>query len=251
MESWRTSEPTSTSLSGACASDPTWSTSWKAGQLGHRDWFETGLVATYPKSPSQSCGKRIDRVPKRMAWSTMLWVVDWTSGHVEKEVMGILWVVTGNNVKWIVVEQLKRKLDVEERQIWSAELDDVDERNASCVVEGSVQERWDACPDGTSGIWIEMIWRPDGVGIELHVVQVEGHDAVVLVVVKDCVVVRGVDGVVVSMGHGMKQGPEEVHESSLVVDKEWTSPVGDMVWRLEVATGAVVVELELVEEALM
>ena len=49
----------------------------------------------------------------------------------------------------------------------------------------------------------------------------------------------------------MKQGPEEVRESSLVVDKEWTSPVGGMVWRLEVATGAVVVELELVEEALM
>ena len=96
-----------------------------------------------------------------------------------------------------------------------------------------------------------MIWRPDGVEIELHVVQVVRHDAVVLVVVKDCVVVRDVDGVGVSMGHGMKQGPEEVHESSLVVDKEWTSPVGDMVWRLEVATGAVVVELELVEEALM
>ena len=125
-----------------------------------------------------------------------MWVVDWTSGHVEKEVMAIWWVVTGNNVKWIVVEQLKRKLDVEERQIWSAELDDVDERNASCVVEGSVQERWDVCPDGTSGIWIERIWRPDGVEIELHVVQGVGHDAVVLVVVKDCVVVRDVDGVV-------------------------------------------------------
>ena len=34
---------------------------------------------------------------------------------------------------------VKRKLDVEEGQIWSAELDDVDERNASCVVEDSVQ----------------------------------------------------------------------------------------------------------------
>ena len=139
VESWRTSEPTSMSLSGACVSDPTWSTNWKAGQLGHLDWVETGLVATYPKSPSQSGGKGIDRVPKRMAWSTMLWVVDWMSGHVEKEVMAILWVVTGNNVKWIVIERLK-KLDVEERQIWSAELDDVDERNASCVVEDSVQE---------------------------------------------------------------------------------------------------------------
>ena len=53
--------------------------------------------------------------------------------------MAIWWVVTGNSVKWNVIEQLKRRLDVEERQIWSAELDDVDERNASCVVEDSVQ----------------------------------------------------------------------------------------------------------------
>ena len=67
-------------------------------------------------------------------------MVDWTSGRVEMVVKAILWVVTGNNVKWIVAEQLKRKLDVEGRQIWSAELDDVDERSASCVVEGSVQE---------------------------------------------------------------------------------------------------------------
>ena len=67
-------------------------------------------------------------------------MVDWTSGRVEMVVKAILWVVTGNNVKWIVAEQLKRKLDVEGRQIWSAELDDVDERSAPCVVEGSVQE---------------------------------------------------------------------------------------------------------------
>ena len=49
----------------------------------------------------------------------------------------------------------------------------------------------------------------------------------------------------------MKLGPEEVHKGSVVVDKEWTPPVGGMVWRLEVATDALVVELELVEEALM
>ena len=70
----------------------------------------------------------------------MWWVVDWTCGQVEMVVKAILWVVAGNTVKWIVAEQLKRKLDVEGRQIWSAELDDVDERSASCVVEGSVQE---------------------------------------------------------------------------------------------------------------
>ena len=49
----------------------------------------------------------------------------------------------------------------------------------------------------------------------------------------------------------MKLGPEEVHKGSVVVDKEWTPPVGGKVWRLEVATDALVVELELVEEALM
>ena len=42
-------------------------------------------------------------------------------------------------MRWNGVEQLTRRLGVEERQIWSAELDDVDERNASCVVEDSVQ----------------------------------------------------------------------------------------------------------------
>ena len=104
---------------------------WKTGQLGHLDWVEMGLVATYPKSPSQSCGKRIDRDFQRMAWSTMLWVVDLRGGHLEREVMAIWWVVTGNNVRWTAVEQLTRRLDVEERQIWSAELDDVDEKNAS------------------------------------------------------------------------------------------------------------------------
>ena len=74
------------------------------------------------------------------------------------------------------------------------------------------------------------------------------HDAVVLVVLKGCV---DVEDVVVSLGDGMKLGPEEVHKGSVVVDKEWTPPVGGKVWQLEVATGSVVVELELVKEALM
>ena len=89
-----------------------------------------------------------------------------------------------------------------------------------------------------------MIWRPDGDENDLHVVQDVGPDVDWLVVVKDCVVVRDVEVLVVSMGPGLKQGPEEVHESSLVVGQAWTSPVGDMVWQLEVAMGAVVVELE-------
>ena len=47
--------------------------------------------------------------------------------------------MTGNNVGWNGDEQWTRRLDVEERRIWNAELDDVDERHASCVVEDSVR----------------------------------------------------------------------------------------------------------------
>ena len=77
----------------------------------------------YPKSPSQSCGRRIDRDPTMMAWSTTLWEVDLMSAPLERRLMAIWWVVTGNNVRWTGVEQLTRRLAVEERQIWSAELD--------------------------------------------------------------------------------------------------------------------------------
>ena len=142
----------------------------------------------------------------------------------------IWWVSTGNNVRWIAVGQWKRKLDVEERQMRSAELDDVDERIASYEVEGSGREKWDVCPVGRSGIWTGRIVRPGVFDIELHVVvEVVGHDADVVVGVKDCVVVRDDDGEVVSLGRERRQGPEEVHESSFVVDMDWTSPVGDLV----------------------
>ena len=60
---------------------------------------------------------------------------------------------TGNNVKWSAIELWKMRLDVEERQMKNAELDDVDEKNASCDVEGSGLERWGVCPD--DGIEIE------------------------------------------------------------------------------------------------
>ena len=50
----------------------------------------------------------------------------------------------------------------------------------------------------------------------------------------------------------MKLGPEEVRKGNVVVDKKWKPPVGGMVQSdLEVATDVLVVELELVEEALM
>ena len=54
-----------------------------------------------------------------------------------------------------------------------------------------------------------MIWRADGDEIELHVVQVVEHVAVVLVVWMGSVVV---EDVVVALEDGMKLGPEEVHE---------------------------------------
>ena len=82
-------DPTSTSLIGSDASNPTLSTMWKPGRLGHLDWFGKGLgfVAMYPKSPSLNCGRRNGLVPRKMAWNTMLWVVDWTNGTVEVDVM--------------------------------------------------------------------------------------------------------------------------------------------------------------------
>ena len=78
--------------------------------------------------------------------------------------------------------------------------------------------------------------------------QVVEHVVVVLVAWMGSVVVEDVD---VALEDGMKRGPGEVHEGDVVVDREWTPPVGGKVWRLEVAMDALVVELELVEEALM
>ena len=93
----------------------------------------------YPTNPSQSGGRKIGRDSTKMAWSTMLWVVGWRNGQLEREVKAIWRVVTGNNVRWSGAEQLTRRLDVEGRPIWSAELDDVDEMDASGVVEDSAQ----------------------------------------------------------------------------------------------------------------
>ena len=89
----------------------------------------------------------------------------------------------------------------------SAELDDVDERSASCDVEAG-REKWDVCPDGMSGIWTGTIGRPGVFEIELHVVEVVGHDVDVVVGVKDCVVFRDDGGEAVSLGRGRRQGPE-------------------------------------------
>ena len=89
VDNWRKIDPTSTSLIWSGASNPTWSAKWKPGRLGHLDWFGKGLgfVAMYPKSPSLNCGRRNGLVPRKMAWNTMLWVVDWTNGTVEVDVM--------------------------------------------------------------------------------------------------------------------------------------------------------------------
>ena len=80
-----------------------------------------------------------------------------------------------------------------------------------------------------SGIWTGTIGRPGVFEIELHVVEVVGHDADVVVDVKDCVVFRDDGGEAVSLGRGRRQGPEEVQGDCLVVDKDWMSPVGELV----------------------
>ena len=79
------SGPTTTNLIESDASDPTLSTTSKPGRLGHLDLVGKGLVAMYPKSPSRKCGRRSDHGPRRMAWNTKLWVVEWTNKKVEME----------------------------------------------------------------------------------------------------------------------------------------------------------------------
>ena len=168
-------DPTTTNLIESDASDPTLSTTSKPGRLGHLDLVGKGLVAMYPKSPSRNCGKRSDHCPGKMAWNTKLWVVEWTDKRVEMEVL--VWRTmssdeTGNDVKWSAAEQWKMRLDVDERQMKNAELDDVDEKSASCSVEGSGRERWAVCPDDRIGIWTGTNERPGVAEIENHDVKV-------------------------------------------------------------------------------
>ena len=58
----------------------------------------------------------------------------------------------------------------------NAELDDVDEKSASCGVEGSGWERWAVCPDDWIGIWTRMNERPGVSENEDHDVEVVDHD---------------------------------------------------------------------------
>ena len=57
-------DPTTTSLIGSDASNPTLNTTSKPGRLGHLGLGGKGLVAVYPKSPSR---KRSDHGPRKMA----------------------------------------------------------------------------------------------------------------------------------------------------------------------------------------
>ena len=98
------------------------------------------------------------------------------------------------------------RLDGEERQMRNAELDDVDEKSASCGVEGSGRERWAVCPDGMSGFWTGTNGRPGVFEIELHVVEVVDHDVDVVEGVKDCVVFRDGDG---GTWRNASMGPEK------------------------------------------
>ena len=68
------------------------------------------------------------------------------------------------------------RLDVEERQMRKAELDDVDEKSASCGVEGSGRERWAVYPDDRIWIWTGTNGRPGVSEIEHRAAEVVGHD---------------------------------------------------------------------------
>ena len=102
-------------------------------------------------------------------------MVEWTGKRVEMEV--VVWRAmsldeTGNDVEWSAAEQWKMRLDVDERQMKNAELDDVDEKSASWIVEGSGRERWAVCPDDRIGIWTGTNERPGIAEIENHDVKV-------------------------------------------------------------------------------
>ena len=214
------------------------STMWKPGRLGHLDLFGKGLVAMCPKSPSRNCGRRSDHDPRKMAWNTKLWVVDWTDGRVEMEVVvwrTILLDETGSDVKWSAAEQWRMRLDVEERQMRNAEHDDVDEKSASCGVEGSGRERWVVCPDGRSGTWTGTNGRPGVSEIEHHAVEVVDHDVDVVEGVRDCVVVRDGGGGDASLGPEKRHVTEEVQRSGRVVDKDRKSPVDEQAQCVPVA----------------
>ena len=156
--------------------------------------------------------------------------VDWTDGRVEMEVVvwrAILLDETGSDVKWSAAEQWRMRLDVEERQMRNAEHDDVDEKSASCGVEGSGRERWVVCPDGRSGTWTGTNGRPGVSEIEHHAVEVVDHDVDVVEGVRDCVVVRDGGGGDASLGPEKRHVTEEVQRSGRVVDKDRKSPVDE------------------------
>ena len=83
---------------------------------------------------------------------------------------------TGNDVEWSAAEQWKMRLDVDERQVKNAELDDVDEKSASLIVEGSGLERWGVCPDdgGDRDLRPGRTRGPGVSKIEHHDVEVVG-----------------------------------------------------------------------------
>ena len=79
---------------------------------------------------------------------------------------------TGNDVERSAAEQWRMRLYVGERQMKNAELEDVDEKSASWIVEGSGRERWAACPDDRIGILTGTNEKPGIAEIENHGVKV-------------------------------------------------------------------------------
>ena len=119
---------------------------------------------------------------------------------------------------------------MDERQMENAELDDVDEKSASLVVEGSGLERWDFCPDDEIETETGTNERPGVSEIEDHDVDVVDHDVDVVEGAKDCVVCHDGDG---GTWRSAPMEPEErqvmdgVQRCRRVVDKDWKSPVGE------------------------
>ena len=91
-----------------------------------------------------------------------------------------------NGVEWSANGQWKRRTDVDVRLMEYAELGDVDEMNASLVVEGSLWGRWDVCLDVEIENEAWMNGRP-------VVSETEGLDVDVEETAKGCVVVHGDD----------------------------------------------------------
>ena len=113
------------------------------------------------------------------------------------------------------------RLDVDERQMENAELDGVDEKSASLVVEGSGPERWVVCLD-------DEIETETGTNERPGVSENEGHDVDAVEGAKDCVVAHDGDGgtwMCSPMEPEERQVMDGVQKCRHAVDTDWKPPV--------------------------